>query len=75
MIEKELEGPEAAGPHGGDVTHESRSGDHVHVFEESGLIVRVPDWWNAAHPPRPDDAARAWISYAPKCRISSGSSM
>jgi non-specific serine/threonine protein kinase len=23
------------------------------VFEESGLLVRVPDWWNAKQPPRP----------------------
>jgi non-specific serine/threonine protein kinase len=22
-------------------------------FEESGLVVRVPDWWNAKRPPRP----------------------
>jgi superfamily II DNA or RNA helicase len=22
-------------------------------FEESGLVVRVPDWWKPAHPPRP----------------------
>jgi len=25
----------------------------VPLFEESGLIVRVPDWWKAARPPRP----------------------
>jgi hypothetical protein len=25
----------------------------VPVFEESGLIVRVPDWWKAGRPPRP----------------------
>jgi non-specific serine/threonine protein kinase len=24
----------------------------IPVFEESGLIVRVPDWWKAAHHPR-----------------------
>jgi SNF2-related domain/SNF2 Helicase protein/Helicase conserved C-terminal domain len=25
----------------------------IPVFEESGLIVRVPDWWKSNHPPRP----------------------
>ncbi len=25
----------------------------IPVFEESGLIVRVPDWWKPQHPPRP----------------------
>jgi non-specific serine/threonine protein kinase len=25
----------------------------VPVFEESGLVVRVPDWWKAHRPPRP----------------------
>jgi hypothetical protein len=25
----------------------------IPVFEEGGLIVRVPDWWKAHHPPRP----------------------
>ncbi len=25
----------------------------VPLFESSGLIVRVPDWWNARKPPRP----------------------
>ena len=23
------------------------------VFEESGVIVRLPDWWKGGHPPRP----------------------
>jgi len=26
---------------------------NVPVFEASGLIVRVPDWWKPRHPPRP----------------------
>ena len=25
----------------------------IPVFEESGLVVRVPDWWKASRPPRP----------------------
>ena len=25
----------------------------IPLLEESGLIVRVPDWWKPAHPPRP----------------------
>ncbi|HZL38062.1 MAG TPA: DEAD/DEAH box helicase [Tepidisphaeraceae bacterium] len=25
----------------------------IPIFEESGLIVRVPDWWKATRPPRP----------------------
>jgi SNF2 Helicase protein len=25
----------------------------IPVFEESGLIVRVPDWWKSGRPPRP----------------------
>ena len=26
---------------------------HVPVFEASGLVVRIPDWWKPRHPPRP----------------------
>jgi non-specific serine/threonine protein kinase len=26
---------------------------NVPVFEASGLIVRIPDWWKPRHPPRP----------------------
>ena len=25
----------------------------IPLFESGGIIVRVPDWWKAAHPPRP----------------------
>jgi SNF2-related domain/SNF2 Helicase protein/Helicase conserved C-terminal domain len=25
----------------------------IPVFEESGLVVRVPDWWKSSRPPRP----------------------
>jgi SNF2 family DNA or RNA helicase len=25
----------------------------IPIFEESGLVVRVPDWWKSSHPPRP----------------------
>ena len=25
----------------------------IPVFEKSGLVVRVPDWWKANRPPRP----------------------
>ena len=25
----------------------------VPIFEESGVLVRLPDWWKAGHPPRP----------------------
>ena len=25
----------------------------IPLFEQSGLVVRVPDWWNAKRPPRP----------------------
>ena len=27
--------------------------EEIPVFEESGLLVRVPDWWKASRPPRP----------------------
>ncbi|SMP76051.1 non-specific serine/threonine protein kinase [Neorhodopirellula lusitana] len=30
----------------------------VPQLEESGVIVRVPDWWNAARPPRPQVTVR-----------------
>jgi non-specific serine/threonine protein kinase len=30
----------------------------IPLFEESGLIVRVPDWWKAQQPPRPVVAVR-----------------
>src|SRR5580700_1326861 len=26
---------------------------HIPAFEESGLLVRVPDWWKSGRPPRP----------------------
>jgi hypothetical protein len=25
----------------------------IPIFEESGLVVRVPNWWKPSHPPRP----------------------
>ncbi|MFA6567155.1 MAG: DEAD/DEAH box helicase [Victivallales bacterium] len=25
----------------------------VHLFESSGVITRIPDWWRSANPPRP----------------------
>ena len=25
----------------------------IPIFEESGLVVRVPNWWKSTHPPRP----------------------
>jgi non-specific serine/threonine protein kinase len=27
--------------------------EEIPIFEESGLVVRVPDWWKASRPPRP----------------------
>ena len=27
-------------------------------FEQSGLVVRIPDWWKAGHPPRPQVSVR-----------------
>ena len=30
----------------------------IPVLEESGIIVRVPDWWKASHPPRPKVSVR-----------------
>lgn len=30
----------------------------VPVFEESGVIVRLPDWWKSGRPPRPRISAR-----------------
>jgi non-specific serine/threonine protein kinase len=30
----------------------------IPALEESGLIVRVPDWWKAARPPRPQVSVR-----------------
>jgi hypothetical protein len=37
--------------HAGDTTHETHGGDHVHVFEESGIEEGnkpVPKWYVAA---------------------------
>jgi hypothetical protein len=28
------------------------------LFEQSGLVVRIPDWWKAARPPRPQASVR-----------------
>ena len=30
----------------------------VPVFEDSGLVVKVPDWWKSNRPPRPQDSRR-----------------
>ena len=30
----------------------------IPAFEAAGLIVRVPDWWRARHPPRPEVSVR-----------------
>jgi len=30
----------------------------IPVFEAAGLVVRVPDWWRARRPPRPEVAVR-----------------
>jgi len=30
----------------------------IPVFEASGVMVRVPDWWNARKPPRPEVSVR-----------------
>src|SRR5262245_23349324 len=30
----------------------------IPAFEAAGLVVRVPDWWRARHPPRPEVAVR-----------------
>lgn len=31
---------------------------HIPLLEESGLVVRVPDWWRTARPPRPVVSAK-----------------
>ncbi len=30
----------------------------IPAFEAAGLVVRVPDWWRARHPPRPEVTVR-----------------
>jgi hypothetical protein len=30
----------------------------IPILEDSGIVVRVPDWWTAAHPPRPRVSVR-----------------
>jgi non-specific serine/threonine protein kinase len=30
----------------------------IPLFEESGLVVRIPDWWKAGRPPRPQVSVR-----------------
>jgi non-specific serine/threonine protein kinase len=30
----------------------------IPLFEQSGLVVRIPDWWKAGHPPRPQVTVR-----------------
>jgi len=31
---------------------------NIPLFEESGLMVRIPDWWKAGRPPRPQVSVR-----------------
>ena len=31
---------------------------NIPLFEQSGLIVRIPDWWKAGRPPRPQVTVR-----------------
>src|ERR1017187_4109975 len=30
----------------------------IPLLEQSGLVVRIPDWWKAGHPPRPQVSVR-----------------
>jgi non-specific serine/threonine protein kinase len=30
----------------------------IPLFEQSGVVVRIPDWWKAGHPPRPRVSVR-----------------
>ncbi len=39
----------------------------VPVFEDSGLVVRVPDWWKTSRPPRP--VVSVQIGAPPKARL------
>jgi hypothetical protein len=39
----------------------------IPLFEESGVVVRVPDWWKARHPPRPQVSVR--IGEAAKSKL------
>ena len=32
--------------------------DQIHGVETSGLIVRIPNWWKAERPPRPQVSVR-----------------
>ncbi len=32
--------------------------ENIPLFEESGLVVRIPDWWKAGRPPRPQVTVR-----------------
>jgi non-specific serine/threonine protein kinase len=42
----------------------------VPVLEESGLAVRIPDWWNPKKPPRPQVQVRIGDSPAPSLNAS-----
>jgi superfamily II DNA or RNA helicase len=32
--------------------------ENIPLFEQSGLVVRIPDWWKAGRPPRPQVTVR-----------------
>jgi non-specific serine/threonine protein kinase len=44
---------------------------HIPFFEQSGLVVRIPDWWKAGRPPRPQVTVR--IGEAAGCLLGADS--
>jgi len=53
LIRKMVEGGAIYRPQAWKPADAYRFLKEVPVFEESGIIVRVPDWWKAGRPPRP----------------------
>jgi non-specific serine/threonine protein kinase len=53
LIKEMVESGEIYHPLAWDPREAYRFLQDIPVFEESGLVVRVPDWWKANRPPRP----------------------
>lgn len=53
LIAEQLESRALFSPQAWGISLAHRFLQSVPTLEESGVTVRVPDWWNAARPPRP----------------------
>ncbi len=70
LIAQLLQSRELFSPQAWDIAQAYRFLSVVSQLEESGIIVRVPNWWNASRPPRPHVEVR--VGSRPQSTLSEG---